>query len=774
MRTLTSAYLNAAKAAARYPDVRVTIGSLVLTGSNEVTKVSITRGSTSKPSGFVTAEAVGSVGTITIDRRTLAAGAEDEIISDENITVEALFRSSSGTLLASALIYTGIITAYNKQDRVAGIISVTDAMANTGIDYNPEILDYSEFGETYISDIAADAFDQAGLPGVLDPQIDLDIDPIVNEPPYKAEEPVAEGMKGAPYTCREIIAAIAGMNLACFFIDAEGLPKLYAYGEPITNAVSASILTDLKVTDETFGLDKIKIFKTSEKMAKTAVNYRVLPYAPRLPEMITLDSESLWYEQIQDKKDDVLHWDWMTATATIQGVGEIEPGDRLQFTANGDTVKMFVTGIVYKFENSHFTETLYSFAQTKQEYKMSPPGSTTVTTKSKSDATQQTYYSDTDPADSKTVKAKDLWYQWDSSSGKNLIAIKRRKLVSAATAQSDPVYTWEIVAVIPAGGSGVGENIGGHNERFNDYSGNTMSANNYGDYNRISGYSNTIGAGNNFACDVGGAENTLSGGATRTLLRGYHNTVTNGLGQIVAGEGNNVSSSHSLTVGNNNSSTGSRGVTFGLNSSNTREDALVGGDYGFTGNDFMIAIGNGGSSSNPKNIFTVDKYGDVTAHAYNTSSADFAEYFEWADGNPYGSDRMGLLVEQIGDKIAPAQGTEFFGAISARASVIGNAYEDYWHGKYFTDVFGRVQYDKKGRAIISPEFDPSRKYIPRSQRPEWAVTGLTGRIIIVDDGSCKPGGYVSARHGIGTSCNSVTPARVLRRIDSTHVEILLK
>ena len=774
MRTLTSAYLSAAKAAARYPDVRVTIGTLELTGSREVTKLQIVRGSTSKPSGFVTAEAVGSVGTITIDRRTLETGTEDEIISGENITVEALFRSSSGTLLGSALIYTGIITAYNKQDRVAGIISVTDAMANTGIDYNPEILDYSESGETYISDIAADAFDQAGLPGVLDPQIDLDIDPIVNEPPYKAEEPVAEGMKGAPYTCREVIAAIAGMNLACFFIDAEGLPKLYSYGEPSTTAVTADILTELVVTDETYGLDKIKIFKTSEKMAKTAVNYRVLPYAPRLPEMITLDRESLWYQQINEKKDDVLHWDWMTATATIQGVGEIEPGDRLQFTASGNVVKMFVTGIVYNFENSHFSETLYSFAQTEQEYKMSPPGSTTVTTKSKSESTQQTYYSDNDPALTKDVKAKDLWFQWDSSSGKNLVCIKRRKLVSAGTEYTEPSYVWEVVANISAGGSGVGENIGRHNERFNDYENNTIDPNGNQDYNKLSGYNNHIGAGISFACDVGGSENNLNGpNNVGGLVRGYNNNV-GGTRNITSGDTNSNTGSDNITVGGRNAASGARGVTYGESCSNTREDALCGGNYGFTGADFMIAIGNGGFASSPKNIFTVDKFGDVTAHAYNTSSADFAEYFEWADGNPEAADRMGLLVDQIGDKIAPAQGTEFFGAISARASVIGNAYEDYWHGKYITDVYGRIQYDKDGRALISPDFDPSREYVPRSQRPEWAVNGLVGRIIVRDDGSCIPGGYVSARQGIATKCYKKTAGSMLRRIDEKHIEILLK
>ena len=771
MRTLPSTYLNAAKAAARYPDIRVTIDELVMTGSSEVTSVHITRGSTSKPTGFVTADAVGSTGTITIDRRALASGVEANIESGESIVVEALFRNSTGTIIASAKIYTGIIVSYYKQDKTAGIISITDAMANTGIDYNPEFLDYSEFGETYLSDIVADAFDQAGIPDVVNFEVELDIDPIVNEPPYKAEEPVAEGMKGAPYSCREIIAAIAGMNLACYFIDAEGTPKLYQYGAPSTTAVTDSILTELKTTDETFGLDRIKIFKTAEKMAKTAVNYRTLPYGPRLPEMITLDSESTWYEQIMDKKDEVLHWDWMTATAKIQGVGEIEPGDRVQFVADSDTIKMFVTAIVYDFENAHFTETLYSFAQTEQEYKMTPPGQTNVSTKSTKDTTPQTYYSATDPANSRTVKAKDMWYQLDSSSTKIVTTIKRRKLVSAASSQSDPVYEWEVVANIPAAGSGgVGEDLGNGNERFNDYIYNIMT--NVQGYNRLTGCHNTISNGA-FACDVGGEFNTLtSNGGYATFVRGNGNRVTGSSACAVFGENNTVNAHFSLTTGRNNTVTGYAAAAVGDTNTADVDGSFVCGQFADTQRRYILAVG----GSNSGNNFAVEKgaYGHCLAKGYDALGADYAEYVEWEDGNPFMTDRTGLLVTLEGDRIIPAHGEDLIGAVSARASVIGNAYEDYWHGKYLTDIYGRVQHDHDGNALISPDFDPERKYIPRSKRPEWAVVGLVGRLIVRDDGSCRPGCFIIARRGIATFCRDKTPGRVLKRIDGEHIEILLK
>ena len=466
---------------------------------------------------------------------------------------------------------------------------------------------------------------------------------------------------------------------------------------------------------------------------------------------------------------------YISTTITKRATTALQCGDVISvydYAGEPAQLKAAITAIHYTVTaTGGFQEQLTSYADTGENKKTTPNKKA-----EKQNSIPADFFSAADPANtaSNKVKKDDEWYVRNNDTDKYLLEIKRRVLVSEATAESEAVYEWELVAVIPAGGSGVGENIGRHNERFNDYEDNTISETGNNDWNSLKGKQNTIGAGVVFACDIGGYNNTADGAAHTSLMRGQNNVQHSGIGDLIGGQGNTVDAGEGVTVGMNADVTGPRGVTFGLNCSNTRDDALCGGDYGFTGADFMIAIGHGGSASSPKNIFTVDKFGDVTAHAYNTSSADFAEYFEWADGNPEAADRMGLLVDQIGDKIAPAQGTEFFGAISARASVVGNAYEDYWHGKYLTDVFGRVQYDKKGRAIISPEFDPSREYVPRSQRPEWAVTGLTGCIIVVDDGSCKVGGYVSARQGIGTICYAVTPAKVLRRIDSTHIEILMK
>ena len=354
----------------------------------------------------------------------------------------------------------------------------------------------------------------------------------------------------------------------------------------------------------------------------------------------------------------------------------------------------------------------------------------------------------------------------------------------------------------PAGSGGVGEDLGNGNIRFNSDT-NTITGDN-------SHHSTVFGENNSLVdaqvCLVGGVRNTLNTCAY-TTVNGEDNSVIGSIAADVHGDRNTVNDSYHTSVhglynqlysdSNDSSANGNSNIMSNAASSsvlgdnnrltNSRRSSVIGQNniidhaencliIGYSGNIDLqntgVKIGVAYGSGALK--FKVDGNGDVTARNYITSSADYGEYFEWADGNPDGDDRMGLLVEQIGDKIAPAQGTEFFGAITARAGVIGNAYEDYWHGKFLTDVYGRPMTDEDGKQMLSPEFDPDRVYVPRSQRPEWDVVGLVGRIIIRDDGSCVPGGYVSARQGVATSCYAVTRARVLRRLDATHIEVLMK
>ena len=367
--------------------------------------------------------------------------------------------------------------------------------------------------------------------------------------------------------------------------------------------------------------------------------------------------------------------------------------------------------------------------------------------------------------------------------------------------------------------SGVGENVGSHNERFNDYSGNAITSQySMYDYNSTNGKDNSII--NSFASHTDGCENQIENGncafafGLRNILKAYSTYGINiaavfgdsnkfakvnsgfvaGFGNkgyadgettgtidysVIFGHLNNIFSrlAYSLLVGSQNTVRGevqNSIIASYLSTIYKAYCAIVAGEYADmpANNNYRIAIGNG-SSGAPQNCFTVDSAGDVTARAYNTFGADYAEYFEWLDGNPDSEDRRGMLVTLNGDKLVPAHGDDFLGAVSACPSVVGNAFENYWHGKYKTDVFGAVLLDKDGKPIISDGFDPSRIYIPRSKRPEWSPIGLVGKLVITDNGKCKVGEYVSAMEGRGVPCNKRTNARVIRRVDERHVEITI-
>lgn len=381
---------------------------------------------------------------------------------------------------------------------------------------------------------------------------------------------------------------------------------------------------------------------------------------------------------------------------------------------------------------------------------------------------------------------------------------------------------------------GVGEDIGNHSERFNDYTDNEQAARdswlhiegknnkalggnmggNYcthmdGEGNRITnckwsdihGKMNTV---SNYAYYVtlSGSENEIVSGSW-LAVSGYDNTITNSNGStaggqhntlngadssIVAGEYNTVSGDYDVVVGYNNTVTthyalvggsyntvsGSWGLTVGQGNLNNTTNCGMFGQYGEASGSERLVVGDGSGTNNRSKAFYVLSDGTTYAKVYNTTGADYAEFFEWADGNPKNEDRRGLLVQLIGDKIVPAHGEDILGAVSCRASVIGNAYEEHWHGKYKTDVFGAYIPDKDGRPQLSDDYDPERKYIPRSQRQEWAAIGLVGRLIIRDNGKCEPGGYVTARQGVGVPTFKETRARCIRRIDALHIEILVR
>lgn len=217
------------------------------------------------------------------------------------------------------------------------------------------------------------------------------------------------------------------------------------------------------------------------------------------------------------------------------------------------------------------------------------------------------------------------------------------------------------------------------------------------------------------------------------------------------------------------------------------------GSYNVTGsgNNFIFVVGNGTSSSARSNALTVDTSGNVVAAGtISPTGADYAEYFEFEDGNPNNEDRIGLLVELVNGKIRLANGIDILGAISGSKCVIGDAEEMNWHGKYERDEFGRYIYedyeftnneDSKNEykvltkiKKISNDYDPTKTYIPRSDRPEWAPVGLLGKVLVRHDGTLSAGDYVKAVNGIASKSDEKTNVRVLEVVSDKVIKVLIK
>jgi trimeric autotransporter adhesin len=84
--------------------------------------------------------------------------------------------------------------------------------------------------------------------------------------------------------------------------------------------------------------------------------------------------------------------------------------------------------------------------------------------------------------------------------------------------------------------------------------------------------------------------------------------------------------------------------------------------------------------------------GNGITDAWLASSADYAEYFEWNDGNTEREDRIGYFVALNGTKIILAQSTEdVIGITSGTSGITMDTAQLHWKGANLQDEFGRIQ-----------------------------------------------------------------------------------
>lgn len=302
---------------------------------------------------------------------------------------------------------------------------------------------------------------------------------------------------------------------------------------------------------------------------------------------------------------------------------------------------------------------------------------------------------------------------------------------------------------------------------------------------------------------IGGARNTANG-LFSVIIGGADNKVlpTGTKSVIIGGDNNQANTINCVIIGGVNAVAARCNVVFGH-----RNVAPQGaGTAGIIGD--AIVVGNGTVESE-SNAFRVAYNGNVYCGGeYSSNGADYAEMFEWVDGNPADEDRRGLFayIENGKMRLANSADTDRrrIGVISAHPAVVGDDFDDRWCGKYMTDVFGAVMthivhhdaeeytvmakdpetgervpkteiieaYDAE-EPILNPDYDPEQEYIPRAQRKEYDCWAFMGKLVVCDDGTCEANGYCyPSENGIATAAED--GFYVLERIDETHVKVLIK
>jgi hypothetical protein len=225
---------------------------------------------------------------------------------------------------------------------------------------------------------------------------------------------------------------------------------------------------------------------------------------------------------------------------------------------------------------------------------------------------------------------------------------------------------------------------------------------NSGTYNHCEGAQNEINTNVTLpsACHCEGFGNIISGNWTH--VGGYYNNdngVPQGLTLIgtfgyanVGFTGSNVDGSYTLQLAGGVAGTSSGSGTNGIG----------------------LALGTDSYGLSPS-------AGGI-ANYWSTSGFDYAEYFEWHDGNPNKEDRVGYFVELTnGNKIMKSKGfSEPLGVISGTPSILANAADLAWHGTNQKDEFGR-------NVIEHSYLEPILETISKEHFQLWSFHGITGK-----------------------------------------------
>ncbi|AGG54705.1 hypothetical protein PROG_00052, partial [Prochlorococcus phage P-SSP10] len=158
-----------------------------------------------------------------------------------------------------------------------------------------------------------------------------------------------------------------------------------------------------------------------------------------------------------------------------------------------------------------------------------------------------------------------------------------------------------------------------------------------------------------------------------------------------------------------------------------------------------------GNAENKRFDLRTDTGNGQAQNDWQDDQFDFAEFFEWSDGNPNGEDRIGhtVAVDGLTGKIKiAAEGDAVIGVVSGTAAFTANCAAMGWHGKYIRDEWGRYRFDlvkdedgnqlysdlnkkhEKITLVENPDWDQTKEYYSRDERKEWDKIGIIGQCYV--------------------------------------------
>jgi len=289
-------------------------------------------------------------------------------------------------------------------------------------------------------------------------------------------------------------------------------------------------------------------------------------------------------------------------------------------------------------------------------------------------------------------------------------------------------------------------------------------------------------------------ENTIASN-TASHAEGY-NTAAGGSCSHAEGAHTTAEGSCSHAEGFTTAASGSCSHAEGMyTSTNYKLSSHIMGQYGNATDNRSWHLANGASNTAKGLAAKICGNGwGYSDGGWTGGGADYAEYFEWEDGNPDAEDRAGFFVTLTGSKIRKAESSDQYiiGIISGNPSIIGNDAELNWNGRYLCDRFDRKIYEDvtipavvndegeiiipehiETQAKINPHWDTSLEYDPRQKRSEWDTVGMLGQIIVRDDGTCIVDGYCTPGND-GIATDSSEGYRVIKRIDENTVKVIFR